>query len=113
MVAFNPHKRLRANNDLSRGRKVLFYQRLNTAIREIRAAHKMIILADFKAHAVDDHLLGQKVLGKHRKGRANSNGELLFNMCTEVDIAITNTYFKCLINNISRGNTLVQDAHIY
>ena len=79
--------------------KELFYQQLNSTIREVPAVDKMIILGDFKvgdfnARVGDDHRLLPEVLGKHGKGRANSNGELLLTMCTELQLAITNTYFE-------------------
>ena len=54
---------------------------------------KLVLLGDFNARVGRDHITWGPALGKFGKGTQNSNGELLACLCTELELAISNTYF--------------------
>ncbi len=68
-----------------------FYKDLNSVIATVPNADKLIILGDFNARVGYDSTTWEGVIGKHGVGNCNSNGPLLFQMCVEHDLLITNT----------------------
>ena len=73
--------------------KEAFYSQLRTLITNVPEADKLILLGDFNARVGNDHNTWGPVLGKFGKGNQNSNGELLACLCSELELAVTNTYF--------------------
>ena len=71
-----------------------FYQQMRGVLAEVPAADKLILLGDFNARVGADHNTWSGAIGRFGRGNANANGELLLCLCTELDLAITNTYFK-------------------
>ena len=74
--------------------KEAFYEQLRGVVGGVPAGDKLIILGDFNARVGSDHTTWSSVLGKFGKGQQNANGELLTCLCSELDLAITNTYFQ-------------------
>lgn len=71
-----------------------FYDELSQVLKDIPNADKIILLGDFNARVGSDQHIWPKVLGKFNSGRVNSNGEILLALCSEHQLAITNTYFN-------------------
>ena len=71
-----------------------FYSQLYQVLRAVPNSDKIILLGDFNARVGQDHMTWPKVLGKFGTGKLNSNGELLISLCSEFQLAITNTFFK-------------------
>ena len=82
-----------------------FYRQLREVLAGVPDADKLSILGDFNARVRDDHNTWRGAIGKFGRGRLNENGELLLCMCTELELAITNTYFQQPKTTTSRGNT--------
>ncbi|XP_046860157.1 craniofacial development protein 2-like [Xenia sp. Carnegie-2017] len=74
--------------------KDAFYEDLSAIIRTIPAHDKCIVLGDFNARVGNDFPTWPSVLGHHRIGNVNSNGNLLLTMCAENNLTITNSYFQ-------------------
>ena len=74
--------------------KEAFYAQLRSTITSVPPGDKLILLGDFNARVGSDHNTWGPALGKFGKGQQNQNGELLMCLCSELDLAITNTYFK-------------------
>ena len=71
-----------------------FYDQLNQTLRGIPGSDKIILMGDFNARVGNDYSTWKNVVGKFGTGNANSNGERLLNLCSEFQLAITNTCFK-------------------
>ena len=72
---------------------VAFYTALSTLLSSIPKEEGIILLGDFNARVGDDHDTW-KPLGSFGIGNMNSNGLLLLQLCTKMDLAITNTFFR-------------------
>ncbi|XP_019616658.1 PREDICTED: craniofacial development protein 2-like [Branchiostoma belcheri] len=70
-----------------------FYAELGHILNDVPKADKLIVLGDFNARVGNDRPGWGRVLGTQARGRTNSNGSLLLELCTELDQAITNTFF--------------------
>ncbi|CAG4983475.1 unnamed protein product [Colias eurytheme] len=71
-----------------------FYDELAQTLAKIRLREKVLLMGDFNARVGCDHEAWPKVLGKHGIGNMNSNGQLLLSLCTQFNLAITNTHFQ-------------------
>ena len=71
-----------------------FYQQLDQQLTAVPGADKIMLLGDFNARVGRDHLLWNRVIGKDGVGNINANGELLLGLCSEHELAITNTFFR-------------------
>ena len=71
-----------------------FYAQLHSLIRNVPPGDKLILLGDFNARVGSDYNTWGPALGRFGKGQQNHNGELLTCLCSELDLAITNTYFQ-------------------
>ena len=71
-----------------------FYRTLSDIISTIPATDKILLLGDFNARVGKNHRLWNKVIGKEGIGNMNENGQLLLGLCTEHQLAITNTFFR-------------------
>ena len=54
---------------------------------------KLISLGDFNTCIGTDHQAWDRLIGKHRVGKCNSNGLFLLKTCATDDLPITNTMF--------------------
>ena len=72
---------------------VAFYTALSTLLSSIPKEEGIILFGDFNARVGDDHDTW-KPLGSFGIGNMNSNGLLLLQLCTKMDLAITNTFFR-------------------
>lgn len=70
-----------------------FYESLKDTIRSIPVEEKVIILGDFNARVGRDYDTWTP-LGPYGVGKVNSNGFRLLEVCSELDLAITNTFFR-------------------
>ena len=73
--------------------KEAFFSQLRTLIMSVPASDKLILLGDFNARVGSDHFTWGPALGEFGKGQQNANGEPLACLCTELELAISNTYF--------------------
>ena len=69
-----------------------FYQALLTIVTAIPKGDSVVILGDFNARVGTDNETWTP-LGPHGIGKVNSNGLLLLQLCTQLDLAIANTFF--------------------
>ena len=74
--------------------KEMFYEQLRQITNSIPRSDKIVLLGDFNSRVGSDWKTWQPAIGKFGRGNMNSNGELLLNLCTEMDLVITNTYFQ-------------------
>ena len=81
---------LSAEEDL----KDQFYSDLSTILRGANRRDKILLLGDFNARVGDRSDLWDGVIGPHGIGKMNANGLRLLSICSEYDLAITNTLFK-------------------
>ena len=70
------------------------YELLGQTLQKIPPTDKVIILGDFNAKVGDDFTSWPIALGKFGRDKSNSNGEQLLSICTQFNLAITNTFFK-------------------
>ena len=71
-----------------------FYNQLTTTLGQVPRTDKLLLMGDFNARIGSDFSKWPTVIGKHGIGKCNSNGELLLSLCSEFELAITNTLFK-------------------
>ena len=71
-----------------------FYDQLDSVIKAIPSANKMLLLGDFNARVGKDYSSWEKIVGKHGVGRENSNGTRLLSLCAQHGLIITNTMFQ-------------------
>ena len=71
-----------------------FYSQLRDVFSKVPAKDKLILTGDFNARVGRDSDKWLGVLGPHRIGNSNSNGEQLLDLCSENGLVITNTLFK-------------------
>ena len=74
--------------------KESFYDDLDKAIKNIPASHKLLVIGDFNARVGTDYKSWENIIGRHGVGNENSNGTLLLSLCSQHDLAITNTMFQ-------------------
>ena len=70
-----------------------FYETLRTTISSVPKEEKLIILGDFNARVGQEHQTWN-ALGRYGIGKANNNGLLLLQLCSELDLVISNTFFR-------------------
>ena len=70
-----------------------FYHALTTLLNSIPKEEGIVLLGDFNARVGTDHETW-KPLGPHSVGKMNDNGLLLLQLCTQLDLAITNTFSR-------------------
>ena len=69
-----------------------FYESLRSTITAIPKEDKVILLGDLNARVGQEHETWD-ALGRYGIGKVNSNGLLLLQLCTELDLVICNTFF--------------------
>ena len=70
-----------------------FYGALLTAITSIPKEEKLILLGDFNARVGREHETWD-ALGHYGVGNMNSNGLRLLELCSECNLAVSNTFFR-------------------
>ena len=79
---------------VSSGEQIMsFYHALRTLITSIPKDESIVVLGDFNARVGCDSETWSS-LGPHGIGKVNDNGLLLLQLCTELGLAITNTFFR-------------------
>ena len=71
-----------------------FYDTLYSTIRRISHDDKVILLGDFNARVGRNHDIWHGVIGHHGVGNMNSSGLWQLSLCSELGLAITNTFFQ-------------------
>ena len=71
-----------------------FYDTLYSTLRRISQDDKIILLGDFNARVGRNHDILHGVIGHHGVGNMNSSGLRLLSLCSELGLAITNTFFQ-------------------
>ena len=71
-----------------------FYDTLYSTLRRISQDDKIILLGDFNARVGRNHDIWHGVIGHHGVGNMNSSGLRLLSLCSELGLAITNTFFQ-------------------
>ena len=71
-----------------------FYDTLHSTLQRISQDDKIILLGDFNARIGRNHDIWHGVIGHHSVGNMNSRGLRLFSLCSELGLAITNTFFQ-------------------
>ena len=71
-----------------------FYNQLASVLSGISRTDKLLLVGYFNAKIGRDNDKWPLVMGKHRIGKCNSNGELLLALCSEFELIVTNTIFK-------------------
>ena len=70
------------------------YGTLYSTLRRILENDKFILLGDFNARVGRNHDIWHGVIGHHGVGNMNSSGLRLLSLCSELGLAITNTFFQ-------------------
>ena len=73
--------------------KDLFYDTLYSTLGIISQDDKIILLGDFNARVGRNHDIWHGVIGHHGVGNMNSSGHRLLSLCSELGLAMTNTFF--------------------
>lgn len=73
--------------------KESFYQSLRAEINSVSQHDKLMLLGDFNARVGRDHLVWPGIIDKQGVGNMNSNGQLLLDLCSEMNLVVTNTIF--------------------
>ena len=71
-----------------------FYVTLYSTLRRISQDDKIILLGDFNARLGRNHDIWHGVIGHHGVGNMNSSGLRLLSLCSELGLAITNTFYQ-------------------
>ena len=71
-----------------------FYDTLYSTLRRISQDDKIILLGDFNARVGRNHDIWHGVIGHHGVGNMNSSGLRLLSLCSQLGLAITNTFFQ-------------------
>ena len=71
-----------------------FYDALYSTLRRLSQDDKIILLGDFNAKVGRNHDIWHGVIGHHGVGNMNSSGLRLLSLCSELGLAITNTFFQ-------------------
>ena len=71
-----------------------FYEKLASIIRSIASTEQLIILGDFNARVGADCDSWPSCLGPFGVGKLNENGQRLLELCTFLNLCITNSFFK-------------------
>ncbi|KAK2172277.1 hypothetical protein NP493_975g04040 [Ridgeia piscesae] len=74
--------------------KEAFYNQQASVLSGIPRTDKLLMIGDFNARIGRDNDKRPLVIGKHKIGKCNSNGELLLALCSEFELIVTNTMFK-------------------
>ena len=70
------------------------YDTLYSTLRRILQDDKIILLGDLNARVGRNHDIWHGVIGHHGVGNMNSSGLRLLSLCSELGLAITNTFFQ-------------------
>ena len=70
------------------------YDTLYSTLRRISQNEKVILLGDFNARVGRNHDIWHGVIGHHGVGNMNSSGLRLLSLCSELGLAIINTFFQ-------------------
>ncbi len=73
--------------------KMDFYAALGQAL-QVPKTDKLMVLGGLQRSCWRRQQQLGRALGPHGRGKANSIGHLLLELCTEHDLAITNTFFE-------------------
>ena len=73
--------------------KDIFYEQLDSVIKNIPTKEQIILLGDFNARVGADYESWDICLGKHGTGKMNGNGQRLLEFCTLHKLCVTNTFF--------------------
>ena len=71
-----------------------FYDTLYSTLRRTSQDDKIILLGDFNARVGINHDIWHGVIGHHGVSNMNSSGLRLLSLCSELGLAITNTFFQ-------------------
>ena len=82
------------------------YADLGNVLSDVPKADKLIVLSNFNARVGSDRTGWSRVRGWHSRGRTNVNGGLLLELCIELDLEITNTFFAMLDKGFFYAPTL-------
>ena len=74
--------------------KIRLYDTLYSTLRRISQDDKIILQGDFNASVGRSHDIWHGVIGHHGAGNMNSRGIRLLSLCSELCLAITNTFFQ-------------------
>ena len=80
--------------DSSDDEKDRFYDTLYSTLRQISLDDKVILLSDFNARVGRSHEIWHVGIVCHVVGSVNSSGLRLLSLCSELSLAITDTFFQ-------------------
>ena len=92
--------------------KTAFFEDLRHSLSNIPSADKILLLGDFNARVGRDFDTWD-ALGKFGVGKMNSNGLLLLQLCTDLQLAICNTFFpQKLIHKVTWIHPRSKHGHV-
>ena len=75
-------------------RKDEFYEELRKLLRDVPKGETVYLLGDFNARVGANHENWPICLGHYGVGKVNDNGHRLLELCTELKLVITNSFFR-------------------
>ena len=71
-----------------------FYDQLQSVVSDVPPRDMLLVLGDFNARVGSDFQSWRSVIGPHGMGDCNGNGERLLDFCSNIQLLVTNTWFK-------------------
>ena len=72
----------------------VFYERLDSEIRQTPRSNKVILFGDFNTRVGSNHMVWEKVLGRHGLGNMKMNGHRLLTLCAQNELFVNNRGFQ-------------------
>ena len=79
--------------DYSENEKYLFYSSLKTMVEQVSTNEVLVVMYDLNAKIVNENVVLERAMVKHRCRKMNKNGERLVDICFDCELVIGRTLF--------------------
>jgi len=81
-----------------------FYQLLSESLSIIPKGDELVLAGDFNARVGAEYNQWNGAIGPHSVSKMNENGQRLLELCTNYNLALTNTFFaSCPNSKVTSG----------